>query len=312
MNVTLRQLQVFVAASRAQSFSEAASKLGISQPSLSATIAKIEEQFGFRLFDRTTRSLLLTADGRDLAAVAEDLVRDFEAALGGMAARSAGKRGRVSIAVLPSIAAAVLPRALSAFAREFAEIDLTVHDVLQDRAVGMLRNGIVDFAVTTQTATYPELEFKELAADPFILVCRRNHPLAQHKIVRWRAAAEYPFIALSPNTSVRRFADGAMAQAHATVRARYEVELIASAVNLVSAGLGITALPGLTLAMFNAGKLVVRPLEEPTVHRKLGILTLKERSLSAPARFLHERVAASLIDASRVMLQVNRKPRKSS
>ncbi|WP_198026596.1 LysR family transcriptional regulator [Bradyrhizobium sp. ARR65] len=306
----MRQLQVFVAASRARSFSDAASKLGISQPSLSGTIGKIEEQLGFRLFDRTTRSLLLTADGRDLAALAEDLVRDFEAALRGIAARSAGKRGRVSIAVLPSIAAAVLPQALSAFAREFAEIDLTVHDVLQDRAVNMLRDGIVDFAVTTQTATYPELEFNELATDPFILVCRRNHPLAQQKIIRWRAAAEYPFIALSPNTSVRRFADAAMAQAHAAVRPRYEVELIASAVNLVAAGLGITALPGLTLATFRAAKVVVRPLEEPTIHRSLGILKLKERSLSAPARFLHEHVAVSLASASRVVLQSNRKPSK--
>ena len=299
MNITLRQLQVFVAASRARSFSEAADKLGISQPSLSGTINKIETQLGFRLFDRTTRSLLLTADGRDLAAVAEDLVRDFEAALGGISSRSAGKRGRVSLAVLPSVAATILPDALGAFVKEFPEIDVTVHDVLQDRAVALLRNGVVDFAVTTQAASYPELQFEELGADPFFLVCKKNHPLARQKRVAWREIAAFSFIALSSTTSVRRFADTAMGQSELVIRPRYEVEQILSAVTLVAAGLGITALPSLTLAMFNNRNLVMRPLVEPAIHRRLGVLSLKERTLSAPARFLFERVAKTLVLAAK-------------
>jgi LysR family carnitine catabolism transcriptional activator len=299
MNITLRQLQVFVAASRARSFSEAADKLGISQPSLSGTIGKIETQLGFRLFDRTTRSLLLTADGRDLAAVAEDLVRDFESALGGIASRSAGKRGRVSLAVLPSVAATILPDSLGAFVKEFPEIDVAVHDVLQDRAVALLRNGVVDFAVTTQVASYPELQFDELGADPFYLVCKTNHSLAWQKTVAWREIAAFPFIALSSTTSVRRFADTAMGQSELFIRPRYEVEQILSAVTLVIAGLGITALPALTLSMFNNRGLMMLPLVEPAIHRRMGMLSLKERTLSAPARFLFERVAKTLAAAAK-------------
>jgi len=299
MNITLRQLQVFVAASRARSFSEAADKLGISQPSLSGTIAKIETQLGLRLFDRTTRSLVLTADGRELAATADDLVRDFEAVLSGIAARAAGKRGRVSIAVLPSVAATVLPDALGAFVREFPEIDVSVHDVLQDRAVALMRNGVVDFAVTTQAPDYPELQFEELGADPFYLVCKRNHPLARLKTVTWRETVAHPFVALSATTSVRRFADTAMGQSEVVIRPRYEVEQIPSAVTLVSAGLGITALPTLTFAMFSHRSLVMRPLVDPVIRRRLGVLTLKERTPSAPARFLLERVARTLTSAVR-------------
>ncbi|MGX7745091.1 LysR family transcriptional regulator [Rhodopseudomonas parapalustris] len=295
----MRQLQVFVAASRARSFSEAADKLGISQPSLSGTIAKIEAQIGFKLFDRTTRSLLLTPDGRDLAAVAEDLVRDFESALDGIAVRAAGKRGRVSLAVLPSVAATVLPRALRAFAKQFPEIDIAVHDVLQDRAVAMLRNGVVDFAVTIQAGSYPELVYEELGADPFFLVCERGHALARHKTAQWSDLPDYPFIALLPTTSVRRFTDAAMAQAGIAVRPRYEVEQILSAVTLVSAGLGVTALPALTLAMFDERRLAVRPLEGPAIHRRMGVLTLKERTPSAQARFLLEAVRKAFATAGK-------------
>jgi LysR family transcriptional regulator, carnitine catabolism transcriptional activator len=290
MNVTLRQLQVFVAASRARSFSEAADKLGISQPSLSGTISKIEAQLGLRLFDRTTRSLLLTADGRDLAAVAEDLVRDFEAALGGIAARSTGQRGRVAIAVLPSIATTILPGALRGFAKEFPEVDIAIHDVLQDRAIALARNGAVDFSITTQAASYAELHYDEIGSDPFFLVCRRTHPLARKRVVTWREIAAHPFVALSSTTSVRRFADVALGQAEAVIHPRFEVEQIPSAVALVTAGLGVTALPALTLSMFNRRGVVVRPIKEPTVRRRIGVLTLKQRSLSVPARLLLEHV----------------------
>jgi LysR family transcriptional regulator, carnitine catabolism transcriptional activator len=290
MNITLRQLQVFVAASRARSFSEAADKLGISQPSLSGTISKIETQLGLRLFDRTTRSMLLTADGRDLAAVAEDLVRDFETALGGIAARSAGQRGRVAIAVLPSIAATILPEALRGFASEFPEVDITIHDVLQDRAVALVRNGVVDFAITTQAASFAELNYDEVGSDPFFLVCRRNHPLARVRGLTWQGIAGHPFVALSSTTSVRRFADLALGQADVVIRPRYEVEQIPSAVALVAAGLGVTALPALTLSMFNNKGVVMRSIGEPIVRRRIGVLVLKQRSLSVPARFLLERV----------------------
>lgn len=304
MNITLRQLQVFAAASRARSFSEAADRLGISQPSLSATISKIETQLGLRLFDRTTRSLLLTADGRDLAAVAEDLVRDFEAALGGIAARATGQRGRVAIAVLPSIAATVLPGALRGFARDFPEIDVGVHDVLQDRAIALARNGAVDFAITTQPASYAELQYEEVSSDPFFLVCPRNHALARKKSVTWREIAAHPFVGLSSTTSVRRFSEVAFGQAEAVIHPRYEVEQIPSAVALVAAGLGVTALPALTLAMFSRRGVVVRPIREPAVRRRIGVLTLRQRSLSAPARFLLEAIRVAFVSAEKNLAQV--------
>ena len=293
MNITLRQLQVFAAASRARSFSEAADKLGISQPSLSGTINKIETQLGLRLFDRTTRSLLLTADGRDLAAVADDLVRDFETALSGIAARSAGQRGRVSIAVLPSIAATILPGVLSTFAKEFPEVDIAIHDVLQDRAVALVRNGVVDFSITTQAASFPELHYDEIGSDPYFLVCRRNHPLAHGPAPSWREIAKHPFVSLSSTTSVRRFVDVALGRAEVVIHPRYEVEQIPSAVALVAAGLGVTALPALTLSMFNKKGVISRSIAEPAIPRRIGVLVLKKRSLSVPAQFLLERVRNS-------------------
>ena len=87
MNLTHRQLEVLVAAADSESFSAAAQRLGISQPSLSESIRRIEREIGASLFERTTRSLKLTEDGRHAASVAREAVRDFKAALERLASR---------------------------------------------------------------------------------------------------------------------------------------------------------------------------------------------------------------------------------
>src|SRR5258708_29997323 len=100
MNLTYRQFEILIAAAESESFSAAAQRLGISQPSLSESIRRIEGEIGARLFERTTRSMKLTAEGRHAAAVAREIVRDFKRALDRLASPINNKQGRISIAAL--------------------------------------------------------------------------------------------------------------------------------------------------------------------------------------------------------------------
>ncbi len=286
INLTLRQLEIFTVTARLQSFSDAAREFGISQPALSVAIRKIEAELGLTLFDRTTRSVLLTADGRHLAAVADDLLRDVKVALQGVASRASGLHGRLAIAVLPSIAASILPAALTALQHKYPGIDVAISDVMHERAVRMVADGLADFALTTRIAETPLLEFHEIGSDRLHLVCRDDHSLAGSGPLPWRALAGYPYVAMAGSTSVRRLADAVLLQADFALAPRYEVEQIASAIALVSAGLGVTALPALTFAMFSSDRLTMRPLIGPALSRQIGLLQLKGRSLSAPANAL--------------------------
>src|SRR4029453_12093499 len=90
MNITIRQLEIMVAAADAESFSKAAAALSITQPALSEAIRRIEGELGFRVFDRTTRSVALTADGRQAVTTARDVVRKFKDAVCDLAARQGG------------------------------------------------------------------------------------------------------------------------------------------------------------------------------------------------------------------------------
>lgn len=294
MNFTHRQFEILIAAADATSFSAAADALGISQPSLSESIRRIETALGVRLFERTTRSLKLTEDGRFAAAVAREAVRDFRRALDRLASRGGGRQGRIAVAALPSIASAALPEALHAFARTHPGMTVGLHDVQHERAIALVTEGIADFAVTIKPAQLDELVFEEVGADNPHLVCRTDHPLARKSSVRWRELAEQPFIGITRISSVRRLTDAAFVHAETAIEPRYEVEQIPSAIALVEAGLGVTALPSLTFSMFRGRDLVARPLTEPRLRRNVGFVTLAERVLPEAAAALMQDLRKTL------------------
>lgn len=296
MNMTFRQMEILVAAAEAATFSAAAKKLDISQPSLSQSVSRIERAAGLVLFERTTRSLKLTEEGRRAAAIAREMVQDFTRGLERLTGGSGA--GRIAIAALPSVICAAVPSALAAFVRVHPEVEVVLHDVQHERAMAMLRDGIVDIAVTLKPAQGEKLVFDRVAFDTAHLVCRRDHPLARLQKVRWRDLIDHPFIGITRISSVRRLSDAAFVHGAQTVEPRYEVEQVPSAVALVEAGLGVTALPSLTFAMFKSGSLTVRPLIEPVMRRHVGFVTRAQRTLPAFAvdlmRAIRERLQHEL------------------
>jgi LysR family carnitine catabolism transcriptional activator len=286
MLLTIRQLELLVAAADAMNFSEAAARLGITQPSLSESIRRIEAEVGQRMFDRTTRSLSLTAEGRHTVAVARELVRQFQIGLETIVHRTQRVRGRITIAALPSVACAVLPHAARAFMAECPGVEVGVQDVLHERAVDLVADGVADMALTIRPAKLEGMEFEELGSDPVHLICPHDHPLTALRKATWRDLAPYPFIGLARMSSVRRLTDAAFINSKIVADPAYEVEQIPSAAALVEAGLGITALPALTLVMFEGRGLVVRPLGAPLMRRHVGVLKLTGRPLRAPADIL--------------------------
>ena len=294
MNLTHRQFEILIAAAESETFSAAAQRLGITQPSLSKSIRRLERETGTCLFERTTRFIRLTDEGRYATAVARDAVRDFQRALDRLASRHNDRQGRITLAALPSVACAVLPAALGRFRRRFPDVAVAVHDVQHERALALLTEGRADVAVTIEPAGRDDLAFEEVAADTAHLVCRNDHPLLEQTRVRWRDLAKYPFIGITRISSVRRLTDAAFVHAELALEPRYEVEQIPSAVALVEAGLGVTALPSLTFAMFKGRRLATRPLSEPRLRRNIGIVAGRDRDLPSHADALLALVRRSL------------------
>src|SRR4030095_11502454 len=115
MNLSIRQLRAFVALAELRSFTRAAEACHLSQPAFSALVRQLEDEVGTRLFDRSTRHVELSIEGRAFETAARRVLTEFDGAIDGVRERASRERGRVSIALLPSLAAGWLPDVLVAF-----------------------------------------------------------------------------------------------------------------------------------------------------------------------------------------------------
>ena len=284
INLQPRQLQCFLRVAELQSFSLAAQDLAVSQPALSRTIKHVEAEIGARLFDRTTRTVTLTPAGIELRSVASRLVAEFEGAFGELALFVAGRRGRVIVAALPSVAAVLLPPAIVGFQAAFPEVDVSIQDGLSGSVLDAVREGRADLGITVGPSSSDTLAYTPLLSDEFGLVCRQDSPLAAKAAVPWAIFSEHRFISMSPASSVRQTTDAAFQQAGVAVQPLYGCSFLGTAGHLVAAGLGITALPLLTMPLIAPQPLCWRRLERPTMSRQIGVVTRRGRSLAPAAR----------------------------
>jgi len=271
---------------QSSSFSDTARAMGVSQPALSRTIRLLEEELGVRLFDRDTRNVNLTAAGEMLLPAVERLVDDFHATFSELEHALSGKRGRVVIGALPSVAAKLLPMAIARFQADYPEVEVIVRDSLSGTLYQQMRERQVDFSITTPPEQPEMFTFKPLMIDECVLVCADGDPLVQDGPASWSIFAERPFIAMAPSSSVRKLTDTALVRANVTAKPLFECAHLATVGGLIVAGLGISALPRSTLPLLNRAEIASVPLKTPRATRTIGIAHLANRSLSPSAALL--------------------------
>jgi len=288
INVSSRQLRAFVTLAEQRSFTRAAALTHLSQPAFSALIRSLEESIGQRLFDRSTRHVDVTTEGRAFEAAARRVLAELEGALATARDFAARRRGRVAVALLPSLAAGWLPAVLSTFRERYPDIELQVADVLSEACIEQVRSGDADFAIAAIRVDTPELRAELFCTDQFHLVCPAAHPLATAGGLRPRDLAPYPFIHLSRTSSVRQYLDAAVHPLQ--MNTLLEVDQLATVMGMVRAGLGISVVPSLAMFHFQDPQGVTRALAWPGLTRRIYLVRRRDRSLSLAAESLHQLV----------------------
>jgi DNA-binding transcriptional LysR family regulator len=287
VDATLRQLAAYVAVAKSAGFTAAAAQLHLSQSTLSRAVADLERVLGVRLLERDTRNVQLTAAGVETLRVAEQIVDAHRSGMKELRRYLLGESGVVAMATLPSVAAVLLPGLISAFRRQRPEVSVRIMDGLERAVLGRVLSGDADFAVTTVGAASDRLEHRPLIRDRFRAVLPEGHPLAERDELTWEDLAAEPFLAVGPESSVRRLTDAAFAQAGAGAAPAAEASNVATVGGLVAAGLGVSALPALVLPLLGPGRVVHRELVAPVVERRLDVVVRARRTLPpAAAAFL--------------------------
>lgn len=285
-NLSTRQLRAFLALADECSFTKAAAACHLSQPAFSALIRTLEQALNTRLFDRDTRSVQLTPEGRLLEPSARQLLGDFGVVVNDLNDHIQRKKGRVHVAALPSLAAGWLPAIFAEFRKAWPGIDLHLSDTFSDPCIDLVRSGKADFALACTGASHAGLRTQLLCTDRFYLVCRKDHPLATEKVLTLKKIVPYPFVHMSRNSSVRQALDAALHPLQTNTR--LEVEQLATVAGMVETGLGISVVPALTLFHFARESLVTLPLAIANLTRKIHVVRRQGESLSAAALALHD------------------------
>ena len=286
INLSTRQLRAFVALAEQCNFTRAAALTHLSQPAFSALIRSLEDALGQRLFDRSTRHVELTAEGREFEAAARRILGEVDAALASARDYASRQRGHVAVALLPSLAAGWLPGVLARFHGAYPGVELQVADGLSEACIDLLRTGKVDFAIAATRADTPELRAEPFCTDRFHLVCPAGHPLAAAASLKPRDLAAWPFIQLSRTSSVRQVLDAVLHPLR--MNTLMEVDQLATVMGMVRAGMGISVVPSLTLFHFRDAEVATRPLGWPGLTRHLYLVRRRDRGLSLAAQTLYE------------------------
>jgi len=287
LNLSTRQIKAFLALAEQKNFTRAAQQCHLSQSAFSSLIRALEDSIGVRLFDRDTRNVDLTVEGRLFMGGAARLMEDLQSALQNLGEHAARRRGRATVAALPSLAAGWMPAVLARFCESYPGIELNVADVLSDSCLEFVRSGRADFSLSAVRASAPELHTELFCEDEFHLVCRRDHPLASRRQITLADLAEEPFIHLARSSSVRQHIESAIHPAR--MNRVMELEQLSTVAGMVRAGLGISVLPGLALFHFQAApELVTKALYAPHLRRQIFVIVRNDRSLSIAAQTLLE------------------------
>ena len=285
MNLSSRDVNAFLVLAKQRNFTQAAGMCYLSQPAFSALIRSLEQTVGLKLFDRSTRHVVLTREGERFLQSAERLASEFSACEKAMRDTAQLAQGRVSVALLPSLAAGWLPAVLKEFTARHPGIHLDIFDVLSEPCIAAVASGDADFALAAIRVDTPDLKAEPFCSDGFYMVCPEGHSLASKAKLSLQELTPWPFIHLARHSSVRQYLDAAFFPQ--TMRTLVEVEQLATVMGLVQSGLGITVVPALSLFHFDKPGLVARPMNLPGMDRQIYMVRKRERGLSLVASALY-------------------------
>jgi DNA-binding transcriptional LysR family regulator len=298
MTYTLKQLRYFVAAADAGSVTGAGLVLHVSQPSISAAIAQLEERFGVALFIRHhAQGLSLTAAGRRLLGEAKSLLDHAEDLRQSAIGLGKDLAGDLHLGCFQTFAPMVMPQLLREFSVAFPDITVHLHEDHVQGVLDNLRNGSAELALTYDLNLGADIEFTGLEEVPLHALMAASHPLADNKKVSLQDLVAYPMILLSLPQS-RDYFLSILYSLRLQPRIAYETPSFEMMRGLVANSDGFSIMhskPTSDLSL-DGRRLVYRPLSENLRPTRLGLARLADarptRKAAAFLDFCTERFAS--------------------
>lgn len=266
----LDQLRYFLCVARRQSFTRAAEELGISQPALSRSIQKLEEELGQPVFERKTRSVVLTDAGLLLQSRASQALALLEDAKAEVA--DDGQSGRVRVGAIPTIAPYFLPEVLQAFSRAYPRAQVLVQEHVTEHLLKSCAQGELDLALLALPVAAKYLEVEELFEEELLLVLPPTHPLVGQAKIRLSDLEPFPFVLLDEahclSDSILSFCRQRSFQP-VTVERTSQLAMVQE---LVALSHGVSMIPAMAQRLDHSTRRIYRSLSGRKPTRKIAVV----------------------------------------
>ncbi|HVT98576.1 MAG TPA: LysR substrate-binding domain-containing protein [Acidobacteriaceae bacterium] len=274
----VHQLRYVCAIAETGSFSRAAERCQVTQPSLSQQISKLEDELGTRLFDRLARRVRLTDAGRTFLPHARTILHETELARSEVSGRRKDARGTVIVGVIPTIAPYDLPQRITKFMHRFPDASLRVVEETTPVLLESLRSLAIDIAILSLPLRQREFETTALLTERLYVALPPDHPRAGAPAIALNELRNERFVMLRDSHCFREISLAACHRAHLDPRIAFESNQIGSLLGMVAAGVGIALVP--EMAVDRGGGCCYVRISDPKAVRTIAAARLKGRSFS--------------------------------
>jgi len=306
----LRHLRYFLAVAEARSFTRAAERLHVTQPTLSHQIKQLEALVGTVLFERSAKDVELTAAGQLFKPYCERVLKELDASTLAISELEGLMRGTLRMAVFHSFSHSMLPPILSEFALHYPGVNVTARLVPRADMERDLVNGDLDMAVAYISDDNEQIVSERLFDEELVLVVGSKHPHAGRKAIPMRELDSLPLVLLTPEFGARQFVDRFFAE----TALRPHVVLEMNAIEPILATIrhsGLASVLSAGAIVDTSGLQIVR-LTDPAPRRSVGILWRRNGHRSPAAQRMAELIKAAYGGTGRTSARTSGLARRSS
>lgn len=248
MNMTFRQLRLFLALAEHRSITAAARACHVTQPTVSMQLKELADAVGLPLYEQIGKRLYLTAAGEHLAETARAMADEWAAFEQRIDAMKGLTRGRLRLAVV-STAKYFVPRLLGSFCASHPDVDISLEVLNRDGVVARLKENLDDLYIMSMPPEHIELERHAFLPNPLVVVAPESHPLAGKKKIALGALRAERFIMRERGSGTRLACDSHFSQQGFAPHVRLELGSNEAIKQAVAGGMGIAVLSRHALAL---------------------------------------------------------------
>ncbi len=278
--MTLKQLKAFLALARSLNYANASNELHLSQSALSLSIKTLEEELGGKLFNRNTRRVELTHEGKSLIPYARKLLANWEDMEKDVKQRFKLQRGTLSIASMPFVTHAIMPNVIQSFLSLYPNISFSINDITNEKIIENVLDGIFELGICFEPQNLETLEFIPLFNEDFLALLPKQHPLANQQSITWKELCANPFVTLQRPSIVRHLIEENCLKNNIQLDLKVECHQISSLSSFVALGIGVSVIPRHFQQFVDTQANVLVELEDKNLSKSVGIIYKKNFEIS--------------------------------